>query len=251
MAESNRNRTAEDDNERREGEGEREQVVLLNATRHKHELLLLEGLPAYTCSGCKEFGANIGYKCKIDYDSSSSSSSCHKFTLHHLCATLPDVFQHPFLSDATLKFRPKTLLYHQCSACSDVVKGYVFETERRDLRVHPLCMALPKTLDFSRHAHHKLKLVTGDLKGKGYTCSACDTNIDSGWRYRCEEVACKVYVDLSCAKIDIYGLSDFGIDRVAPVSRNRSTSRGKSLATSLGTALGKGFISGAVSFSTG
>nr|ABK24844.1 unknown [Picea sitchensis] len=216
MAESNPNPTAGDDEEH---EGP---VVLFNATRHEHELLLFEGLPAYTCSGCKEKGANIGYKCNINSD----SSSCENFTLHELCATLPDAYQHPFHSDVIFKFRPKTSLSHRCNACWDVVRGYVFETERHhlrhELRLHPLCMALPKILDYSGHANHKLKLVRGDLKGKEYACSACDTQIDyGGWRYRCEEMACKVYVDLSCAKIDIFGLSDHGIQRVAPVSRRR------------------------------
>nr|ABK26475.1 unknown [Picea sitchensis] len=221
MAESNRNPTAGDDEEQEE-EGP---VVLFNATRHEHELLLFQGLPVYTCSGCKEQGANIGYKCNID--SHRPSSSCRNFTLHELCATLPDAYQHPFRSDVSFKFRPKTFRSHRCNACCDVVKGYVFQTERRhlrtELRLHPLCMALPKILDYSGHANHKLKFVTGDLKGKGYACSACDSQIDSGgWRYRCEDVACKVYVDLSCAKIDIFGLSDHGIQRVAPVSRRRS-----------------------------
>jgi len=236
MAESNPNATAGYDEEKEEGG----RVVLFNATRHEHELLLFEGLPAYTCSGCKEKGANIGYKCNINSD--SLSSSCKNFTLHELCATLPDAYQHPFRSDVSFKFRPKTTFRHRCNACWDVVKGYVFETERHhlrhELRLHPLCMALPKILDYSGHANHKLKFVTGDLKGKKYACSACDTQIDSGgWRYRCEEVACKVYVDLSCAKIDIFGLSNYGIERVAPVRRSSS----RPLATFV-----NGFMNGAV-----
>jgi hypothetical protein len=65
--------------------------------------------------------------------------------------------------------------------------------------------------------------MTGDLKGKAYTCSVCDSHIDSGgWRYQCEEVACKFYVDLSCTKIEKLGLSNYGIERVAPVSRSKS-----------------------------
>jgi hypothetical protein len=213
MAGSNQNPTAGDDREH----------VEFNANRHSHELWRLEGLPAYECSGCKEKGANIGYKCKFN----NPSLSCHQFTLHEACATLPDDFQHPFRSDVSFKFRSKTSLRHRCNACWDVVKGYVFETEKRDIRLHPLCMKLPKVLAFGGHANHKLKLltgfVTGDLKGKAYTCSACDNRIASGgWRYRCEQAACKVYVDLSCAKIDILGLSKHGIERIAQVSRSRS-----------------------------
>jgi hypothetical protein len=221
MASSDPIATAGDDRE--QGEGEEEQGVPFNPKRHAHELLRSEGLLAYKCSGCEEYGANIGYTCKF--------KSCHEFTLHEACATLPDAFQHPFRSDVGLKFRPKTYLRRRCNACSDVVKGYVFETEKRDLRLHPLCMKLPQILSFGGHAKHKLKLVsgfvmssmTGDLKGKAHTCSVCDSQIDSGgWRYRCEEVACKFYVDLSCAKIDNLGLSNYGIERIAPVSRSRS-----------------------------
>lgn len=229
MAEPNPNPTARDNAEQGEEKGEEE--VLFNATRHEHNLVLFEGLPAYTCSGCKEYGANMGYKCK-----SSSGSKCQNFTLHAVCAALPDAIQgrhiqHPFRSDVIVKFRAKTLLRHHCSACCEVVKGFVFETERHNIRLHPLCMALPEILDYSRHANHKLRLVKGDLKGKAYSCSACDGHIAcGGWRYRCEDVACKVYVDPSCAKNDIFGLPDHGIHRVASVAN--STSRRKTESSS-------------------
>lgn len=207
MAESNKNPTAGDHIE----QTERAQAVLFNATRHAHELVRLEDLPAYKCSGCKEFGANIGYKCKLN----DSSSSCHDFTLHEVCATLPDALQHPFRSDVTLNFRED-----RCNACWDVVKGYVFESDTHNLRLHPLCMALPTILDFGGHPNHKLKLVMGDLKGKPQTCSACNSRIESGnWRYGCEQVECNVHVDVSCAKKDM-----LGIHTVAPVSRSKSAS---------------------------
>jgi len=184
--------------------------VIFNPTRHEHELCLSANLKKYTCSGCKEFGAEIGYKC--------SSSSCQDFTLHKDCATLPDVYEH---SDESFKFRSKTHMWHHCDACRDVLNGFVYETERRhlrpELRLHPLCMVLPKTLDFSGH-DHKLKFVTSNVNGKEYTCSSCDSPIDSGcWRYQCEEVECKVYLDLSCAKIDFFGLKNSDIQRIAPV----------------------------------
>lgn len=232
MAEPNSNRTARDDEKQGEGEGKGKvgEEVLFNANRHEHELLLFEGLPAYTCSGCKEYGANRGYKCKI------SSGSCMNFTLHEVCAALPDDIQHPFRSDVIIKFRSKTFLRHHCSACCEVIKGFVFETERHNRRLHPLCIALPKILDYGGHANHKLKIVTGDLKRKAYTCSACDGYIRcGGWRYRCEDVACKVYVDPSCAKNDIFGLSEHGIHRVAPVRK-----------TDISAVLVQSIISGAV-----
>jgi len=197
--------------------------VIFNPTRHEHELCLSKNLKKYTCSGCKEFGAEIGYKC--------SSSSCQDFTLHKDCATLPDVYEH---SDGSFKFRSKTHLRHHCDACRDVLNGFAYETESNRLRLHPLCMVLPETLDFSGHAH-KLKVVTSDLNGKEYTCSSCDSPIDSGcWRYQCEEVACKVYLDLSCAKVDIFGLKNSDIQRVAPV---RMSLKFKSKLPSVGTVM--------------
>lgn len=233
MAEPNPNPTARDDGK----QGEEE--VSFNATRHEHELLLVEGLPAYTCSGCKEYGANRGYKCKI-----SSGSKCESFTLHEVCAALPDAIQHPFISDVIIKFRSKTFLRHHCSACCEVMKGFVFETERHNTRLHPLCMALPKILDYGGHANHKLKIVTGDLKGKAYTCSACDGYIAcGGWRYRCEDVACKVYVDPSCAKNDIFGLSEHGIHRVASVGHSTSGHKRADLVESVVSGAVKGLFS--------
>lgn len=208
MAETNPNPTARAQEE--EG-GEGEHVVIFDATRHEHELCLFEGLPAYTCSGCKENGANIGYKCKLN-----DSPSCKDFTLHEACATLPDVFQHPFRR--RFQFRPKTHLWHHCGACRDVIGGYVFERPDH-LRLHPLCMVLTEKLQYGGHGHHQLKLVTENMKGEA--CSACGKNIKSGrCRYRCEKVNCNFCVDLSCAKIDFYGLSGSGIARVAPISRS-------------------------------
>lgn len=84
-------------------------------------------------------------------------------------------------------------------------------------------MTLPEILHYGGHANHGLKIVRGDLKGKAYTCSACDGHIAcGGWRYRCEDVACKVYVDPSCAKNDIFRLSEHGIQRVASVGPTTS-----------------------------
>lgn len=225
MAETNPNQTAEvheeegeETNQNRtagvhEEEGEEgEHVVIFDATRHEHELCLFEGLPTYTCSGCKENGANIGYKCKLN-----DSLSCKDFTLHEACATLPDVFQHPFRR--LFKFRLKTHLWHHCGACRDMMRGYVFERPDH-FRLHPLCMVLTEKLHYSGHANHQLKFVRENLKG---ACSVCGKNIRSGrWRYRCEKVNCNFCVDLSCAKIDFYGHSDSGIAKVVPISSSNT-----------------------------
>jgi len=235
-AETNPNPTA-----RVHEEEEEEQVVFCNSTRHEHDLCLFEGLPAYTCSGCKEKGANIGYRCRLN-----GSSNCKDFTLHEACATLPDVFQHPFRR--LFKFRPKTHLRHHCDACGTVMRGYVFERPDH-LRLHPLCMVLPEKLHYGRHANHQLKFVKGDLKGDAYACSACDKNIKSSrWRYRCEKETCSFCVDLSCVKIDFYGLSDSDIAIVAPVGRSsrRFMSKPASSGNWVPAAFLKGAIKGAV-----
>lgn len=179
-----------------------------NATRHEHGLCRLEDLPTYKCNGCKEFGDNVGYRCKFQ---NPSSPSCDNFTLHEACATLPDDYQ--ALPARLFKFRPRTKLRHHCDACQDVVKGFFFETERH-VKLHPLCMVLPRTLMYSRHADHEL--VMNDLELHEYTCNACNKQIDSGgWRYQCAQYK----VDLSCAKIDIHRLR--GVTRVALINRNR------------------------------
>ena len=65
--------------------------------------------------------------------------------------------------------------------------------------------------------------MTGDLEGEAYSCSAGDENNKSGHsRYGCKKVFCKFWVDLRCAKIDFYELSDSGITRVTPISGSRS-----------------------------
>lgn len=220
-----------------EQEVEGEHVVFFNATRHEHELCLFEGLSAYICSGCNEDGANIGYKCKLH-----DSLFCKNFTMHEACAILPDVFQHP--SRKPFKFRPKTVLRHHCEACRDVLRGYVFERPDH-LKLHPLCMALPEKLQYGPHADHQLKFV----KGNADACSACHRNIKSGrWRYRCDKVSCNFCVDLSCAKLDFYGLSDSGIARVAPISgsRRRFMSKPSSSGKWVAAAFLKGTIDGAV-----
>lgn len=110
-----------------------------------------------------------------------------------------------------------------------------------------MCVALPKILDYGGHANHKLKIVTGALKGKAYTCSACDGYIRcGGWRYRCEEVACKVYVDPSCAKNDTFGLSEHGIQRVASVGPTTSGNKRAGLVQSIISAAARGAATQAI-----
>lgn len=208
---------------------------LIIATRHEHELCRLERLPKYECSGCKEAGENVGYQCKL-----KDSSSCRNFTLHHDCATVRDEFQHPH--HGLFKFRSKTHLRHTCDACLDVLRGFVFESERPRLRLHPLCMTLPLTLQFSGHADHKL--VMDDSTVDEYTCNACNNQASGGWRYLCKGVKCRVRVDLSCAKIDHHGIS---VSRIAPKPGGRwlTSKRGKrfgkallALTLDLGVAVG-------------
>ncbi|GLJ45896.1 hypothetical protein SUGI_0966180 [Cryptomeria japonica] len=178
-------------------------------SRHEHNICSYEGLQPFTCSGCKEYGANFGFKCQL----------CPDFVMHKACAVIPDEYVHPFYSNSPLQFRPKTRLpCHHCNGCREVLRGFVFESPSHDLRLHPLCMALPKVLSYGGHKDHCLKLVV-DQKEK-FNCAQCSKS-NSCWRFQCEETACRLWVDLNCAKVDFHGLSDVGISSIARRSRSR------------------------------
>ncbi|GLJ45888.1 hypothetical protein SUGI_0966070 [Cryptomeria japonica] len=181
----------------------------LYSSRHEHNICSYEGLQPYTCSGCKEKGANFGFKCHL----------CPDFTLHDACAAIPDKYVHPFYSNFPLQFRPKTRLpRHHCDGYGEVLRGFVFESPSRDLRLHPLSMALPKILSIGGQKNHRLKLVVDN--DRKFNCSECERS-NSCWRFQCEETACRVWVDLNCAKVDFHGLSDHGIYSVARRSRSK------------------------------
>jgi len=192
--------------DRYEGNRREEAAEVLNPDQHEHPLVLSSSLEDFICSGCKEMGSKIGYKCK-DPD----SSSCN-FTLHKDCVLLSDTdtdtgHVHPLKKECQLKFRPKPRLPHHCTACRKIWRGYVFESERRDVRLHPLCMKLPRERKFSGHVAHKLRLVANNKVETAYTCNACRTAITyGGWRYECPQKTCKFSLDLWCAKSEIYGL---------------------------------------------
>jgi hypothetical protein len=202
--------------------GDHEEEGELNTGRHKHKLCLSETLPAYTCSGCKEKGKTIGYRCK----------SCKDLILHKVCAELPDSYDHPFLQ--CLQFRSKTRLSHHCNACQKLLGGYVFESQKHDIRLHPLCVTLPQTLKFTGHAAHELKLLAHD-KGRPYACVACDKRFESGgWRYRC--TPCNISVDLSCVKTEFHKLPEYDADSGGGSTLRRAADIGSSLSSKLNSA---------------
>ncbi|GLJ45893.1 hypothetical protein SUGI_0966140 [Cryptomeria japonica] len=169
-------------------------IICNSNPRHKHELTLCQGLYPYNCNGCKENGANIGYRC----------SDCQIFTLHEVCGAYPDVLVHPFYPTYEFKFRKKTRLNHECDACGEDLRGFVYEAATgnllRPLRLHPLCVALPTCLNYGVHKEHPVKLILGT--GGSFNCSRCHKN-KSGWSYRCDNIACRFRVDLGCVKDDI------------------------------------------------
>ncbi|GLJ45894.1 hypothetical protein SUGI_0966150 [Cryptomeria japonica] len=177
-------------------------IICNTNPRHKHQLTLCEGLPPYKCNGCKEYGANIGYCC----------SSCQNFTLHEVCGAYPDIYVHTFYPDHEFRFRKKTRLSHKCDACGEDLRGFVYEAPTgnllKPLRFHPLCIALPTSLNYGGHKEHPLRLImdTGGI----FSCSRCNEN-KSGWSYRCDDMACRLRVDLNCVKVDNHALSNHGI----------------------------------------
>ncbi|GLJ45889.1 hypothetical protein SUGI_0966080 [Cryptomeria japonica] len=177
-------------------------IVSNTNPRHMHPLILCEDLSPYKCNGCKEYGANIGYRCNF----------CPHFTLHQVCGAYPDTFVHPFYPAQEFKFRKKTCFRHDCDACGEALKGFVYESPRPDsmrpLRLHPLCVALPTTLDYGGHEDHPVQLIMET--GGTFVCSRCNES-KSGWSYRCDEMACRLRVDLMCVKVDINGLPEHGI----------------------------------------
>lgn len=189
------------------GEG---QGTFFRANRHDHALQMYEGLVPYTCTGCKERGLNFGYECSDPF-----SHSREKIIFHVHCATLEDEKQHPIRKDLTFRFRPKTKLHHRCTACDHELKGFLYETENQDMRLHPLCLMLPREFEYNeQHTQMSFELKIG--KGKAYNCCCCKEEIKHGWKYMCGDVC----MDVGCAKYYLLGLSANGIQST-PVRRRR------------------------------
>eukprot|EP01018_Ginkgo_biloba_P017763 Gb_08238 [translate_table: standard] len=181
------------------------QAVIPDRHEHPDSLILEKRLGLYTCSGCNEYGTGRGYKCK--------ECEC---ILHELCATIGNEVHHAFLPPGDhFQFHWKTQLRHDCDACGELVRGFVFKS--RKWRLHPSCVALPTVgLNFSGHEAHSLKLVRQN--GKEYGCSECGEK-NSCWAYRCEESSCELRLDLDCVKVGLHGLSQHGKTTAAPRSR--------------------------------
>lgn len=97
----------------------------------------------------------------------------------------------------------------------------MFESEKRDKRLHPLCMTLPPTLKFRGHAQHELNLLADD-KGRPYNCIACDKKFESGgWKYWC--TPCRISVDVSCVKTEFHKLPEYDADSGARTGSRRSS----------------------------
>ncbi|GLJ45469.1 hypothetical protein SUGI_0957480 [Cryptomeria japonica] len=173
---------------------------VLNPSRHEHRLCLNQKLPPYKCRGCKGLGAGIGYKCQ----------SCPNFVLHGPCADLPDEYVHTLFPQHPFNFRLKTHLRHECDACGNLIRGFVFQSST-GVRLHPLCMVLPVGFRHSGHQNHRLELVTQE-KGN-YKCKKCDMQ-NTKWKYRCARLDCPVRLDVNCAIVDIHRLNKCSITQV-------------------------------------
>eukprot|EP01018_Ginkgo_biloba_P017766 Gb_29548 [translate_table: standard] len=184
----------------------------LNTDRHKHPLILKEGLGLYTCSGCYEYGAAKAYVC----------GQCTEYTLHEACATIPDTFLHPLLDkEGMFTFCSKSHLRHHCDACGDVMKGFMFKS--RGKRLHPYCMILPTSLVYSRHPAHHLDLIL-EWESSAEKCTESEEK-RRGWMYRCKDSSCNLKVNMSCAKADFHGLGEYGIQTAAPTTESEKIFR--------------------------
>eukprot|EP01018_Ginkgo_biloba_P006983 Gb_16355 [translate_table: standard] len=180
----------------------REQLAL-NTDRHEHPLVWREGLGLYTCNGCKEYGAAKAFYSSLDKE--------RQFT-----------------------FRPKSHLRHHCQACGDVMRGFMFESG--GMRLHPYCMKLPTSLNYSGHPAHRLELIL-ESKSSADKCTVCGEKI-KGWMYTCREISCrlKVKVDMSCAKVDFHGLGEHGTQRASPEAVSKKIERrAKPVASQMGS----------------
>eukprot|EP01018_Ginkgo_biloba_P017762 Gb_08239 [translate_table: standard] len=190
----------------------RRKAVIPDRHEHPDSLILEKRLGLYTCSGCNEYGTGRGYKCK--------ECEC---ILHELCATIGNEVHRAFLPPGDhFQFHRKTQLRHDCDACGELVRGFVFKS--RKWRLHPSCVKLPiDNLKYSgrkgkeyEHRTHRLKLVRQN--GKEYVCSECEER-NSCWAYRCQKGRCRLTLDLDCVKVDLQQLRRHGITTAAPSSQ--------------------------------
>ncbi|GLJ45891.1 hypothetical protein SUGI_0966100 [Cryptomeria japonica] len=90
-------------------------------------------------------------------------SLCPNFALHQVCGAYPDTFVHPFIQPRSLNSARRPILDIYCDACGEAPKGFVYESLRpnslRPLRLHPLCVALPTTLNYDGHLDHPVQLI--------------------------------------------------------------------------------------------
>ncbi|GLJ45465.1 hypothetical protein SUGI_0957420 [Cryptomeria japonica] len=106
-------------------------------------------------------------------------------------------------------------------------------------------MTLPAKLSYSGHKDHALKLVVE--KGK-YNCTQCN-KINLKWEYQCEMITCKVNLDLNCAIVDLYGMSELGINLVQLPTRGKHilekvSTGGQSIVKHLGKNIVEGLVEG-------
>ncbi|GLJ22808.1 hypothetical protein SUGI_0429830 [Cryptomeria japonica] len=131
----------------------------------QHPLKLVFAPYLYTCSGCKEYGTGLRYRC----------SKCG-FHMHEFCTKAPTTTSHPYHAQHELYFqnKPVGLKKSKCEVCARATNGFVYRCPTCSFCIHPCCSQLPSELTFKEHPQHPLKLLSVVADNSPYTCNACN-----------------------------------------------------------------------------
>ncbi|GLJ22806.1 hypothetical protein SUGI_0429750 [Cryptomeria japonica] len=173
-----------------------------HSSHPQHPLTLVFAQSLYTCSGCKEYGAGLRYRC----------NRCN-FHMHEFCAKAPSTAIHPYHTQHQLFFhnKPGGLKKSKCGVCGKATNGSAFCCPTCSFCIHPCCLQLPPELTMKEHPQHSLKLASASPlpNNSPYTCNACN-KIGTSWVYYC--APCKFYLHALCAKGVINGFQAQGIN---------------------------------------
>ncbi|GLJ22807.1 hypothetical protein SUGI_0429800 [Cryptomeria japonica] len=180
-----------------------------HSSHPQHPLSLVFAQSLYTCSGCREYGAGLRYRC----------NNC-KFNMHEFCAKAPPTAIHPYHTQHQLVFhnKPAGLKKPKCGVCGKATNGSAFRCSICSFCIHPCCLQLPPELSVKEHPQHSLKLLSASPlpNNSPYTCNACNKK-GTTWVYYC--VPCEFYLHALCAKGVINGLQAQGISAPPKMSR--------------------------------
>ncbi|XP_052201901.1 uncharacterized protein LOC127807818 isoform X2 [Diospyros lotus] len=179
---------------------------IFHSSHPQHSLTRVTSPDLFTCSGCKEYGADKHFACR----------QCD-FQLHEFCAKSPQFLKsHPLHPHHKLLFHPRPkqggIWGPKCDICGKPMKGFTFRCSACSFQMHPCCAMLSVEVNFSVHPH-PLKLLPATTLSSGgadstFICGECKKK-RSGRVYHC--AACNYHLHAVCAKNMINGLHATGI----------------------------------------